>query len=60
MDPRVREVIQNSMNNAASSLQSLEEISGQKMESVIETCFSRNESNPDRFAECLLDKQQKL
>lgn len=60
MDPRVREVIQTAMNNSASHLQSLEEISNNKMGTVVDTCFSKNSNNADRFADCFMEKQKKL
>ena len=60
MDPRVREVIQTAMNNSANLLHSMEEISNTKMGTVVDTCFSKNSSNADRFADCFLEKQKKL
>jgi hypothetical protein len=60
MDPRVREVIQTVMNNSASQLQSLEEISNNKMGTVVDACFSKNSNNADRFADCFTEKQKKL
>jgi hypothetical protein len=60
MDPRVREVVQAAMNNAASSLQGLEEVSNQKMGTVVDSCFSKNSTNADRFADCFMEKQKKL
>ena len=30
------------------------------MGSVVDYCFNRNSSNPERFAECILDKQNKI
>jgi len=60
LDPRVREVIQTAMNNSASQLQSLEEISHKKMETVVDTCFTKNSNYADRFADCFMEKQKKL
>ena len=60
MDPRVREVIEGAMQNNASLLKGIEEANDNKMGSVLETCFSKNDSNPERFAECIVEKQKKM
>ena len=60
MDPRVREVIEGAMTANADLLKSIEELNDYKMGSVLESCFSKNESNPERFADCIIEKQKKM
>jgi hypothetical protein len=60
MDPRVREVIEGAMNTCNNDLRSLEPLVDSKMGSVLDSCFAKNTSNPDRFAECILDKNKRV
>ena len=60
MDPRVREVIEGAMTANADQLKSIEELNDYKMGSILESCFSKNESNPERFADCIGEKQKKM
>ena len=60
MDPRVREVIEGAMHACGNELKSIEELNDYKMGSILETCFSKNSSNPDRFADCVMEKQKKI
>lgn len=60
MDPRVKEVIEGAVNSSNNELRSLEPFIDQKMASVLDTCYSKNSSNADRFAECILEKNRKV
>jgi len=60
MDPRVREVIEGAMSSNADLLKSIEELNDYKMGSILEACFSKNETNPERFADCIGEKQKKM
>lgn len=60
MDPRVREVVEAAMQNNQDLLKSLEEANDLKMGNLFEICFNKNSSNPDRFADCFLEKQKKM
>jgi predicted metallo-beta-lactamase superfamily hydrolase len=60
MDPRVREVIEGAMKRSESELRTLEPLVDSKMGSVLDTCFSKNSSNPDRFADCILGKNKRV
>lgn len=54
MDPRVREVVEGAMNGCNTELRSLEPLVDAKMGNVLENCFSKNSSNADRFADCIV------
>lgn len=60
MDPRVREIIEGAMNTCGNDLKSIEPAVDSKMSTVLDACFSKNSSNPDRFAECILDKNKRV
>ena len=60
MDPRVREVIEGAMHACGDSLRSIEELNDNKMGSILEGCFSKNSNNPERFADCIMEKQKKV
>jgi hypothetical protein len=60
MDPRVREVIEGAMGSCNSDLSSLEPQIDAKMNSVLESCFAKNASSPDRFADCIVDKNRQV
>lgn len=60
MDPRVREVIEGAMNSCNNDLRTLEPLVDSKMSSVLDNCFAKNSSNPDRFADCILDKNKRV
>lgn len=60
MDPRVREVIEGAMSNCNNDLRTLEPLIDTKMSGVLDSCFSKNSSNPDRFADCILDKNKRV
>ncbi len=60
MDPRVREVVEGAMNNCNNEMRSLEPLVDSKMGSVLDACFSKNSSNPDRFADCILEKNKRV
>ena len=60
MDPRVREVIEGAMHACSTDLKSIEELNDQKMGGVLENCFAKNSNNPDRFADCIIEKQKKI
>lgn len=60
MDPRVREVIEGAMNSCNTELRSLEPLVDNKMGSVLDSCFAKNSSNPDRFADCILEKNKRV
>lgn len=60
MDPRVREIIEGAMNSCANDLKGLEPHVDTKMAGVLESCFSKNSSNSDRFAECITEKNKKV
>ena len=60
MDPRVREVIEGAMHACSGNLKSMESIQDDKMAESLEYCFTKNSNNPDRFADCVIDKQKKM
>ena len=60
MDPRVREVIEGAMNTCNNEMRSIEPLIDSKMGSVLDSCFSKNSSNPDRFADCILEKNKRV
>ena len=60
MDPRVREVIEGAMHACSDSLKSIESLSDNKMGEILESCFNKNSSNPDRFADCIVERQKKM
>lgn len=48
------------MNNCNNDLRSLEPLVDNKMGSVLDSCFTKNSSNPDRFADCILEKNKRV
>jgi hypothetical protein len=54
MDPRVKEVVEGAMNGCNAELRSLEPLIDGKMSTVLDSCFTKNSSNADRFADCIL------
>lgn len=60
MDPRVREVIEGAMKSSENELRTLEPLVDGKMGSVLDYCFNKNSSNPDRFADCILEKNKRV
>ena len=60
MDPRVREVMEGAMSTCAETMRSIEELSDRKMGEILDFCYSKNPNNPDRFADCIVDKQKKI
>ena len=54
MDPRIREVMETAMGNCANDIKQIEPLIDQKMGTVLETCYGKNTSNVDRFADCIL------
>lgn len=60
MDPRVREVMEGAMHSCSNDLKSIEPFIDGKMASVLDTCFLKNASNADRFADCILEKNRKV
>ena len=60
MDPRVREVIEGAMKSSENELRTLEPLVDGKMGSVLDSCFNKNSSNPDRFADCILEKNKRV
>lgn len=60
MDPRVREVIEGAMGTCNNDIRSIEPLVDSKMGSVLDSCFNKNSTNPDRFAECILDKNKRV
>jgi hypothetical protein len=60
MDPRVREVIEGAMQACGNDLRGIEELNDTKMGNILETCFGKNSGNPERFADCIVEKQKKM
>lgn len=60
MDPRVREVVEGAMNSCNNEMRSIEPLIDGKMSSVLDSCFAKNSSNPDRFADCILEKNKRV
>ena len=60
MDPRVREVMEGAMNSCNADLRSIETHIDTKMSGVLDYCFSKNSSNAERFADCIVEKNKKV
>lgn len=60
MDSRVREIMEGTMNGCTNDIKGLEPLVDSKMATVLESCFSKNSSNPDRFADCIIEKNKKV
>lgn len=60
MDPRVREVMEGAMGQCNNEIRTLEPFIDTKMASTLDSCYGRNSSNPERFAECILDKNKRV
>jgi hypothetical protein len=60
MDPRVRDVIEGAMGAVANDFKSIEPLIEGRMNSLLESCFAKNENNSDRFADCFLEKNKKI
>lgn len=60
MDPKIRQVVEAAMQNNAESFKSLEELTDAKGGNLFDSCFSKNSTNPERFAECFNDKQKRI
>jgi hypothetical protein len=60
MDPKVQEVIDGAMKICNPDIKSLEPQIDSKMFSAVDSCFSKSSANPERFAECITDKNQRI
>jgi hypothetical protein len=56
MDQRVKEVMEGAMMASQSQYQSIETQLATQAEGFVDSCFERNSSNSDRFAECIVNK----
>ncbi len=57
---QAQKVLTSVMSNTSAEMQQIEGITQQKMLSTVESCYARNSNNPDRFADCILNFQQKM
>jgi hypothetical protein len=51
--------MEGAMETSANELKVIEPSLNQKMGAVIDYCFSKNSSNSERFADCIVDKNKK-
>ena len=54
MDPKVREIMEEAMANCQNDLKQIGSLADLQMEVVLDSCYSKNTSNADRFADCIL------
>ncbi len=60
MDPRVKEVMESAMQGSQQQVQSIEPLIDSKMGAILDACYSRNSSNSERFAECIMEKNKRV
>jgi hypothetical protein len=59
MDQRVKEVIEGAMKNCQGDFKGLENHISSRIEEFNDVCYSKNSSNADRFADCMVEKNRK-